>query len=283
MRRARTILPWVLTLVALLSIPLAAAQQDEAPAVSVDPLHKPLDTLLNQDVRDGRVYYAALKQQRATLDHYVASLDGPAVAGFATWTADARLAFWLNAYNAFVLQTVINHYPIRGTSSKYPRSSIRQIPGAFDRLQHRAAGRSVTLDQIEQQILPTFNDPRVFLALGRGALGSGRLRSEAFSSTRLEQQLAAVRAECLDQVQCAQVDRVAGVVNISPIFSWDAASFITKYGPEASTAYPGRSAIEAAVLTYISGDLLGTEKAFLKANTFRVVYETFDWRLNDLR
>ncbi len=51
------------------------------------------------------------------------------------------MAFWVNAYNAFVLQTVINHYPIRGTSSAYPASSIRQIPGAFDQTTHRAAGR----------------------------------------------------------------------------------------------------------------------------------------------
>ena len=71
------------------------------------------------------------------------------------------MAFWVNAYNAFVLQTVINRYPIRGTSSAYPASSIRQIPGAFDQTKHRAAGRSVTLDEIEKTILAEFKEPRL--------------------------------------------------------------------------------------------------------------------------
>jgi hypothetical protein len=261
-----------------------AVSQDGPAAASavVDPLHEPLDTILNMDVRDGLVYYNALKHQRASLDRYIASLDGPATSGYAGWSADRQLAFWLNAYNAFVLRTVVDHYPIHGVASQYPAASIRQIPGAFDRAAHRAAGRSVTLDQIEQQILPAFGDPRAFLALGRGAVGSGRLRSEAFSGARLQQQLEAVQAECLQRVQCAQIDRVAGVVRISPIFSWDAKSFVAKYADETGP-YAGRSPIERAVLAYIGGDLLGTEKSFLQANTFRVEYQSFDWRLNDLR
>ena len=51
------------------------------------------------------------------------------------------------------------------------------------------AGRTLTLDQIEQTILPTFADPRLFFALGRGAVGGGRLRSEAFTAAALERQL----------------------------------------------------------------------------------------------
>ena len=88
------------------------------------------------------------------------------------------MAFWVNAYNAFVLETVINHYPLHGT--------IKQIPGAFDKNPLHAAGRTVTLDQIEKTILPEFKEPRLYLALGRGGVGSGRLRSEAYTGDRLE-------------------------------------------------------------------------------------------------
>ena len=90
-----------------------------------------------------------------------------------------------------MLRTVIDHYPIPARSPQYPARSIRQIPGAFERLTHRVAGRTLTLDQIEREVLPEFHDPRVFFALGRGAVGSGRLRSEAFVPVRLEEQLAA--------------------------------------------------------------------------------------------
>ena len=46
---------------------------------------------------------------------------------------DRQLAYWINAYNAFVLRTVIDDYPIRGRAADYPPNSIRQIPGAFER------------------------------------------------------------------------------------------------------------------------------------------------------
>ena len=74
-------------------------------------------------------------------------------------------------------------------ANAYPAKSIRQIPGAFERLTHRVAGRTLTLDQIEQTVLSGFGDPRVYLALGRGTEGGGRLRSEVFTDEKLEAQL----------------------------------------------------------------------------------------------
>ncbi|HVC18592.1 MAG TPA: DUF547 domain-containing protein [Vicinamibacterales bacterium] len=262
----------------------AVTAQGGAAPVYVDPLHKPLDTLLNEYVRDGLVYYGAVKQDRATLDRYIASLDGPSAtaAAYAGWTRDQQLAFWLNAYNAFVLQTVINHYPIHGTSPLYPPHSIRQIPGAFDRITHRAAGRTVTLDQIEKQILPAFHDPRVYFALGRGAVGSGRLRSEAYASKRLDQQLDDVEAECLSRSSCAQIDEVGDVISVSSIFSWHAPEFIAGYAGKALPLFASRSPVERAILAYIRPDLLTIEKDFIARNTFRVTFQKFDWRLNDM-
>ena len=88
----------------------------------------------------------------------------------------------------------------------------------------------MTLDQIEQTVLPGFNDPRLFLALGRGALGSGRLRSEAFTGSDLERQLSDVAAECISRSQCIQVDRGANTVKVSSIFSWRERDFTGAYG-----------------------------------------------------
>ncbi len=137
---------------------------------------KGYDELLDTYVRDGEVYYRALKSDRGKLDAFINQVGG---ANVDRLSRDEKVAFWINAYNAIVLRTIIDHYPITGKSAQYPPKSIRQIPGAFERTAHRVAGRTVTLDQIEQTILPEFHDPRVYFALGRGAMGSGRLRSEA--------------------------------------------------------------------------------------------------------
>src|SRR4029450_1451888 len=165
---------------------LALSSISSSRAQESDPKLTGIDFILDTYVRDGEVYYRARKSDRARLDTYVASLAGAAVA---QQPRDTQLAFWLNAYNTIVLRTVIDHYPIQGRSAEYPSKRVRQIPGAFDRLPHRVAGKTLTLDQIEQAVLPEFHDPRVYFALGRGAIGSGRLRSEPFAAAKLEAQL----------------------------------------------------------------------------------------------
>src|SRR3954467_15957699 len=117
------------------------------PAPGAELLHRPLDQLLDVNVRDGLVYYRALKSDRGRLDRHIASLNVPAAA-YDKWSKGQQMAFWVNAYNAFVLQIVVNHYPLTGT--------IKQVPGAFDKASFRAANRTVTLDQIEKTILPAF-------------------------------------------------------------------------------------------------------------------------------
>jgi hypothetical protein len=261
--------------VVLACLIVAPAAQESSDAART----KVLDQLLDLYVRNGDVYYRAIKSERARLDGYVSQL---ATASIDKASREEQLAFWLNAYNALVLRTVADHYPIQGRSAEYPAKSIRQIPGAFERLTHRVAGRTVTLDQIEQTILPAFHDPRVYFALGRGAVGSGRLRSEAFTAARLEEQLADVASECVTRAQCVAIDRETGKVSASSIFSWRSKEFVDAYAEKAPAALASRSPIERAVMAFVMPQLLATEKEFVAKNTFQLTYSKFDWTLNDL-
>src|SRR5262245_7296711 len=143
------------------------------PAPGTDPLHRPLDEILDLNVRDGLVYYRAVKEGSGRLDRYLPSLN-VTTEKYEVASKPRKMAFWVNAYNAVILETVVDHYPIRARSASYPAVSIRQIPG-YEQASFRAAGRAVTLEQIEKSILPEFKEPRLYLALGRGAVGSGRL------------------------------------------------------------------------------------------------------------
>jgi hypothetical protein len=257
-----------------------ARQEGPAPGASVDALQGPLDKLLDVYVRDGFVYYRALKSDRVRLDRYVASLD-VASATYSKWPKEQQLAFWINAYNAIVLQTVVDHYPIHGKAPEYPPNSVRQVPGAFERLPHRVLGKSMTLDDIEKG-LAEFKEPQALLALGRGAIGGGRLHSEAYTSQRLPAQLKEVAAECVQRKECVQVETSTGTLSVSPIFSWREAMFVDPLGSTELKDFPGRSPIERAVLRLIEPYLLPTEQEFLKQNNFKITYHKFDWRLNDL-
>jgi hypothetical protein len=155
--------------VVVLAVAFTATQRVQGGQGSATGPRAGYDVALDTYVRDGLVYYRALRQDRAKLDAFVNSLGATSVE---SQPKNDQIAFWLNAYNAFVLRTVIDQYPIPLRSPQYPPHSIRQIPGAFERIPRHAGGKTVTLDQIEQTILPGFNDPRLFLALGRGALGA---------------------------------------------------------------------------------------------------------------
>jgi hypothetical protein len=244
-------------------------------------LHAPLDKILDTYVRDGFAYYLALQKDRGALDRYVASLDIPR-ARIEDWSKPDQEAFWLNAYDAIVLRTVIDAYPIKSRSSEYPAKSIRQIPGAFEQVKHRVGGQVLTLDQIEKDILVKFGDARLVLALGRGAVGSGRLRSEAFQGAALDQQLALVLNECASRVSCVKVDRDKNVLQVTPLVSWREDVFVQSFAEAGQAMWPNRTPIERAVAAMMFSHMFPSERDFLKANTFQMKYGDFDWRLNDL-
>ena len=275
MARVPLIRAAVLGAAALLLAASSPAGQSRA-----DALHRSFDGILEVNVRDGFVYYNALKQTRGALDRYVASLDvAPAV--FAAWSRDERLAFWINAHNAFVLQTVVDRYPIRGRAKEYPPDSIRQIYGAFDKRTFRAAGHAVTLDEIEKKILPEFKDPRAYFALSAAAVGSGRLRSEAYRGADLDRQLAAMTAEFLTTQEHVELDRGQNELAISAVIGWHQQEFVAAFGG-GDPRFEARSAVERAAIALLAQHLYPSARQFLERNEFRVRYKEFNWRLNDL-
>jgi hypothetical protein len=272
-------LDWRIQLPVVLLAMVLSASGPRAQDSGANTRRERFDEILDMNVRDGYVYYRALKSDRARLDGYIASL---ANVQLGSASPQEQVAFWINGYNAAVLRTVIDHYPIQQRSRDYPANSIRQIPGAFERETHRLAGRTVTLDQIEQTVLPPFHDPRVFFALGRGAVGSGRLRSEAYTAEKLEQQLAETASECAGRSVCVQIDSPQDIMHVSSVFSWRREQFIEAYADKARTGFESRSPVERAVLAFIDPKMLNAEQDFLKKNSFRMEYLPFDWTLNDL-
>jgi hypothetical protein len=103
----------------------------------VDARRRNLDQVLDLYVRDGLVYYRALKSDRRLLDGYVNGLGDVSLASAGR---EEQMAFWLNAYNALVLRTIIDSYPAPRRSNDAPVKSIRQVPGAFETVKHQVAG-----------------------------------------------------------------------------------------------------------------------------------------------
>lgn len=278
MRSSRRIVPALVSMGVAIGL-LTATVRPLAQTAPVGEARGAYDAVLDTYVRDGLVYYRALRSDRSKLDSFVSAIATASVDGA---SRGDQLAFWLNAYNALVLRAVIDQYPIPQRSKDYPARSIRQIPGVFERTPRRVAGRTLTLDQIEQTVLTTFDDPRVFLALGRGAVGSGRLRSEAYTGADIERQLADAAGECVRRAQCINIDRDGNAITVNAVFSWRERDFTASYTERSDPRFAARSPVERAVLGFIAPKLLTTEREFIERNQFQVRFQPFDWSLNDL-
>ena len=141
--------------------------------------HSAFDALLKAHVDDeGFVDYPGLKDDRGKLDAYAKTIaDAP----FDDLGRDEKLALLLNAYNAFTLQLILDHYPVK---------SIKDIDKPWDQRDFTFAGEKVTLNEMEhRRIRPKFAEPRVHFALVCAAFSCPKLRNEAYTGDKLDAQL----------------------------------------------------------------------------------------------
>lgn len=245
--------------------------------------HVAWDRVLKDYAGAGFVDYAKLKAEPSALAAYLDSLGSVKEADYAAWSRDGKIAFWINAYNALTLKAIIDHYPIKASwlgSVRYPKNSIRQIPGVWDKLKFNVMGRQVTLDAIEHRILrKEFAEPRVHMALVCASIGCPPLRSEAFTGAALDSQLDDQSRRFLKSADKFRIDRDPGNIYLSPIFQWFGGDFTQAYAP--SSGFGGHSAEESASLNFISRYLGDADRRFLADGKFRIKYLDYDWSLNE--
>ncbi|MGA8830089.1 MAG: DUF547 domain-containing protein [Desulfomonilaceae bacterium] len=240
--------------------------------------------ILKQYVTDnGLVDYSGLKANRKPLDEFIASLSRLDPQVYDAWSDEEKIAFWINDYNALTLKAIIDHYPIKASffeSLIYPRNSIRQIPGVWDKLTFPVMGRELTLDGIEHGILRTkFDEPRIHMALVCAAMGCPPLRNEPYIAAKLNAQLDNQASNFLKNKNKFRIDLAANKVYLSPIFDWFGQDFIKNYGVE--DEFSGFSAKQRAVLNFISRYVGLADKAFLMKDGFSIEYLNYDWSLNE--
>jgi hypothetical protein len=189
------------------------------------------------------------------------------------------MAFWINAYNLFTLRAIVDHYPIHGSwFSLAPRNSIRQIDGVWTTLKWRAAGRDVTLDQIEHGILrPEFADARVHMAVNCASKSCPPLRAEPYAAADLDRQLDDAARRYLASPAGTRVD--GGRLRVSRIFEWYGDDFVQRYAP----MHPGSGrATDRAIRGFV--EAYGPPEAAAAARSgIAIGFLDYDWSLNDVR
>ncbi len=245
------------------------------------------NNLLKQYVKDARVNYPGFIDSKAEFEKFLKTLGDVNESDFESWTQQQRLAFWINAYNAFTIKAIIDHYPIKRSFSLVgifyaPSNSILQIKGVWTKLQFRAAGRMVTLDEIEHKILrKKFNEPRIHMAIVCASISCPDLRDEAYVASNLEDQLAEASSIFVNNPEKGvYVDGSRGLVKFSKIFKWFGDDFIPSYSNK--KLFNNYSLKENAALNFTS-DYLESEQAkeYLMSNKLKIGYLKYDWHLNE--
>ena len=223
--------------------------------------HADYDALLKKHVKADRVDYKALLAVRGTLDAYVARLAKLPKDEFEKLARPEQMAFWINAYNAVTLVTILDHYPT---------PSIKKIDDAWKK-KHMVASQQVSLDDIEHEILrKQWKDPRIHAAVNCASIGCPPLRAEAYTGARIDVQLDEQMKKFVTDPLRNTVDPQAKKLEVSKVFDWFGDDFGRKENPR-------------ALLDWFEKYGLPEWKPFLAAaKPGDVSFTDYNWDLNDI-
>jgi uncharacterized protein DUF547 len=222
--------------------PLAPSQ------VSYHDLHE----VLQASVKDGHVNYLAITGDNR-FGAYLSQLDR--VDPVSLSTRDEQLAFWINAYNAFAIQSILD-----GESPALYVGWYRY----FKLRKYGIGGAQLNLFDVQHVILrQQFHEPRVHFAIVCASVSCPKLQSWAFEGRQLTQQLDQVAREFVNDTSRNRFDRQGKIAFLSKIFDWFEEDFVASAG-----------SVQKFVARYVRDPDVARN---LAADTYHLKYLEYDW------
>ncbi|MCI0694130.1 DUF547 domain-containing protein [candidate division KSB1 bacterium] len=212
-------------------------------------------------VKDGAVDYKAIKTD-PRFSQYIAVLQK---SNPETLTGEEKLAFWINAYNAFTIQYVLDKYPIKSLMNKL---SYVTGGGTFKTKFIEINGRKYSLNDIENNVIRPMGDPRIHFALVCGAKSCPPLRPEAYLAGSLSEQMDEQGRLFMSQSDKNRFDFEKNEIAISKIFDWFKDDFRKN----------GKSELEF-ISAYLPTEQ--AQKLLAHAAIIKVKYTEYNWDLNE--
>lgn len=219
--------------------------------------HALFEQVLKEHVKDGGVDYSAIQtDERFTA--YLAQLERVAPDTFPT--RNEQLAFWINAYNAFAIKGILDHYSPMTYVGRY-----RYFIGR----DYRVGGATINLYDLERQVLiKQFQEPLIHFAIVCASSSCPQLQPWAYEPTQLERQLNRAAREFINDPTRNRFDRTKKVASLSMIFKWFDDDF-TK--------------VAGSVLSYVRRYVTDPELVRdLMQSEYRSEYLDYDWTLNGI-
>lgn len=262
MRRA-----W-LGLVACLVTGFASAEKYGPPPACgpIDASHNALTAILQEHVdEEGLVDYAALAANRGPLQEYLQTLRKVCPAQYAALSREEQLAFWINAYNAYTLDLIVENLPLESIRDigLLPNAAFRK---SFIPLRASGTKEPLSLNDIENGMLRKhFKEPRIHFAINCASISCPALRSEAFRAATLEGQLSDMQKRFLADPTRNRYDPKSKTLQLSSIFKWFAEDFEKAAG---------------SVPKYVAPFFAPPLSEQIAAGKVKLGYLPYDWSLN---
>lgn len=229
--------------------------------------HGELDSLLKTYVHDGWVEYKKLHRDWKNAEHplkkYLKLIEKYSRKEVEGWNRNDEMAYYINAYNAYTIALILNHYPVKSIK-EINKNALGIGPGPWKLPMVKLMGETHDLDWLEHEVLrPIFKDARVHAAINCASKGCPKLQSYAFVGDKLDFQLTQVMKEFVQDLQKNKFDTSSKKVHISKIFKWFEGDF------------------KPSVREFLTNYVLEKDKMLLKNPALIIEYLEYDWDLNE--
>ena len=184
-----------------------------------EPWTDDYNRLLAKYVTPGGVKYAVWHNNapdRAAMEKVIAAIAQQKPDG----GRDEKPAFYVNAYNANILQGVLKEYPIK---------SIRDIAplfGFFTQNRITVSGDKMSFNHLEKEIIHGFGEPRMHFVLNCASASCPPLLGQAFTADNLQTELDRAATAFLNKnPRGIEVSDGGRKASVSKIFEWYAGDF----------------------------------------------------------
>ncbi len=221
--------------------------------------HESFDALLTKYVDDkGLVDYKGLKAERKELKSYLRLLENNAPQD--NWSENQKLAYWINAYNAYTIDLILEHYPVSSIKDIGSKIQIPFVNTPWDIKFINIGGEGYDLNNIEHGIIrEEFDEPRIHFALVCAAISCPKLQNNAYLPETLDMQLTKAAKEFLADADKNEFKNEKSA-SLSKLFNWYGGDFNNK----------------GTLIDYINQ----YAPIILNKNA-RISWQEYDWTLNE--
>jgi hypothetical protein len=259
--------------IALSCAAIAVALSTCFAAGTFKPDHSLLDAILKDYVNNGVVNYKAMKADDRLKKYieYIKDIDTASIA------PSERLAFWINAYNAWTLKVVVDNYPLKSIKDLGADLVIGTIfkKTIWDKdLVVMNKKTEMSLNEIENDIIREYRDARIHSSIVCAAKSCPPLRSEAFTGEKLVEQMEEQFRIFLNDEKKNQFDFEKKQLRLSNIFNWFEGDFKKDigFGKQKGT-------VVKFIARYAPKDI--AEKLLAMEKDLDIDHLDYDWSLNE--